>query len=225
MIQFNLLPAVKLEFVRARRNKRLTLLGAGTVSAVSLLILVLLFVSVQFQAKHSSDLTKDIKTQSKKLKETEDISSILTIQNQLNSLSTLHASKPEAARVFDYLKQVTPAGVTIANVEVDFEASTIKIKGSAPTISAVNTYVDTLKFTTYKVADDDSKQGNAFSEVVLGTIGTNGTDGTIGYDLSFKFESTIFSNVSAVALTVPNQVTTRSQLDKPNALFDSQGAQ
>lgn len=224
MIQFNLLPAVKLDFVRARRTKRLTMLGAFLVSGVSLLALVLVFTSVQLQAKHSRDLSQDIKTESKKLKDTQDISSILTVQNQLNSLSTLHESKPEAARVFSYLKQVTPAGVTISNAEVDFEQLTVTLKGKAPNISGVNTYADTLKFTTYKVGDDTSTH-NAFNSVVLGSIGAGGATGSVDYSLSFKFDAAIFSNASSVTLSVPNQVTNASQVDKPSSVFDSQEAQ
>lgn len=224
MIQFNLLPAIKLDYVRAKRTKRLTMLGAFLVSGVSLLVLVLLFVGIQLQAKHSRDLSQDIKTQGKKLKETQDISSILTVQNQLNSLSTLHQSKPEAARVFSYLKQVTPAGVTLSNVEVDFTASTVTLKGRAPSISAVNTYADTLKFTTYKVGEETDTH-KAFSSVVLGNIGTGSKDSSVDYGISFAFDAAIFSNVSSVTLSVPNQVTNASQVDKPNSVFQSQGGQ
>lgn len=224
MIQFNLLPSIKLDYVKAKRTKRLTMLGAVLVSGVSLLILVLLFANVQLQAKHSRDLSQDIKSQSKKLKDTQDISSILTVQNQLNSLSDLHANKPEAARIFDYLKQVTPAGVTISNVEVDFELSTITVKGNAASITAVNTYADTLKFTTFK-AGDDTNTANAFSEVVLGSIGTGGENGAVDYNLGFKFDAKIFSNISPVTLVVPNKVTNASQVDGPGSVFESGGTQ
>lgn len=221
MIQFNLLPAIKRDYVKAKRTKRLTILGASLVAGVSLLLLALLFASVQLQSKHSRDLTGDIKTESKKLTDTQDISSILTIQNQLNSLSALHESKPEAVRLFGYLDQTTPSNVTISTFNIDFALGTIDIKGTASTISEVNTYADTLKFTTYKAGEND--QGPAFSEVVLGSISTDPTNKKVSYGLTFKFNPLIFSTTTDVSLTVPSQVTTRSQIDKPSAIFKSQG--
>lgn len=224
MIQFNLLPAVKLDYVKAKRTKRITMLATTSVSVISLLILVLLFANVQLQAKHSRDLSQDIKSQGKKLKDTQDISNILTVQNQLNSLSDLHSAKPEAARVFDYLKQVTPNGVTISNAEIDFEATTMKIKGKAAAISGVNTYADTLKFTTYTVGDEATTH-NAFTEVVLSNIATDPATGNATYELNLKFDATIFSNQVTTKLVVPNKVTNSSQLDSSDSVFQSQGGQ
>ncbi len=220
MIQFNLLPSVKLEYVKAKRAKRLTILISGLIAGVALLALVLLFANVQLQAKHSRDLSQDIRSESNKLEGTEDISSILTIQNQLNSLSSLHANKPAAARLFNYIRQTTPATVVISNMEVDFEASTIVVRGKTPGISLVNAYVDTLKFTTFKTPEDI--QVNAFKDVVLSAIATDSADGSATYELTFTYDPAIFSNSSAVTLTVPRKATTRSELDKPDSVFQPQ---
>lgn len=213
MIQFNLLPSVKLEYVRAKRTKRLTLLGAATVAGGSLLILVLLFANVQLQAKHSNDLSKDIASEASALENTEDLSTVLTVQNQLGSLAMLHGSKPEAARSIAYLKQVTPARVTISEAEFDFEQNTISIRGKAPSLAAVNAYADTLKFTTYQTSGEEPAEGKAFSEVVLGAVSPDTEGGSASYELTLKYDPVIFSNASGVKLSIPNQVTTRSQVD------------
>lgn len=226
MIQLNLLPAIKLEYVRARRNKRLALLGSGLVAGVSLLVLVLLFANVQLQAKHSRDLSQDIKTESKKLEGVEDISSILTIQNQLVNLQTLHASKPEANRIAEYLRQTTPAQVVLSKAEVDFEAGTISLEGESPSVAMANAHVDTLKFTTYTTrAVTDPK--NAFSEVVLVSVTPNSQESKVTYSVTFKFDPAIFSNQEEdIKLSVPkNKITTRSQLDRPDAVFAPQEGQ
>lgn len=217
MIQFNLLPNVKLEYVRARRNKRMTLLVAVLIAGATLAIMVILFVGVQLvQKKYSTDLSKDIKSESSKLENTPDLNKILTIQNQLASLPALHDQKPVAPRLLNYVKQVTPAKVSIATMEIDFLTQTIKITGSADAISTVNKFADTLKFTTYKT--DDAKEGNAFSEVVLSSFGRD--EKGASYELSFKYDPIIFSNGSPVALTVPpGKITTRSETEKPEALF------
>lgn len=217
MIQFNLLPSVKLEYVRARRNKRVTLLVAALAAGATLAILVILFVGVQIiQKKYSSDLSADIKTESSKLENIPDLNKILTIQNQLASLPALHDQKYVASRLLGYAKQVTPAKASIAKMNVDFSAQTIDITGSADTISTVNKFVDTLKFTTYKT--EAGKEGSAFSSVVLTAFGKD--DKGASYQITFKYEPTIFANESPVVLTVPpGKITTRSETEKPEALF------
>lgn len=225
MIQLNLLPSIKLEYVKARRNKRLVLLGAGMIASVSLLVLVLLFAGVQLEAKHSRDLSQDIKTESKKLEDVQDISSILTVQNQLVNLQTLHASKPEANRIAEYLRQTTPAEVVLSKAEVDFEAGTITLEGEGPNVATANAHVDTLKFTMY-TTKAVTEQKNAFSEVVLASVAPNPAESKVTYSVRLKFDPVIFSNQEEdIKLIVPNKITTRSQLDKPGAVFSPQEAQ
>jgi Tfp pilus assembly protein PilN len=221
MIQFNLLPAVKLEFVRARRNRRLALLVSTLVAGVSLLAMALLFANVQLQAKYSRDLSQDISSESKTLEGVEDISGILTVQNQLNSLSELHASKPEAERVATYLKQVTPTTVTISSVKTDFETQTMSISGSAGTAAQVNSFIDTLKFTAFMTTENPDET-KAFTEVVLMSVAPDSQEASVKFDLTLKFDLTIFSNQTEVKLVVPNKVTTRSQLDRPSDVFTPQ---
>lgn len=217
MIQFNLLPAVKLEFVKAQRTKRLAMLFSTLVAAGSVVVLAVLFVGVQIvQKKHSRDLSADIKAESSKLESVEDLNKILTIQNQLNSLTSLHDQKPVATRLFEYIKQLTPASVNIAKLSVDFDAHTMSFNGSADTLGNINKFVDTLKFTSYKTQDAET---NAFSEVVLESFGKDDNDSR--YEITLKFDPSIFSSASDVVLIIPaNKITTRSQTEKPTSLFE-----
>ena len=108
MVQFNLLPDVKLQYLKAERTRRLVI-SVSLVASVASLALLLLLVSVtQLQKKHLSDLSKNIKADSAKLENQPDISKILTVQNQLNSLTNLHNSKPAVSRLFPYLAQLVP---------------------------------------------------------------------------------------------------------------------
>jgi hypothetical protein len=115
-----------------------------------------------------------------------------------------------------YIKQVTPSNVSIATLKVDFDAQTISITGSAATINIVNTYVDTLKFTTYTSEGAESKK--AFSEVVLANFGRD--DKGASYQISMKFDPAIFDITKQVTLSVPQgKITTRSETEKPEDLF------
>ena len=91
MIQFNLLPDVKIEYIKTRYRKRMIMLISAIASGVTFTIFVLLFLFVRVnQPKHMKDLDKDIKSTVSKIQETKDLDKILTIQNQLNSLPALH---------------------------------------------------------------------------------------------------------------------------------------
>jgi hypothetical protein len=156
MIQFNLLPDVKLEYIRARRLKRTVILLSITIASSALLVLILLFLAVAvFQKKHLNDLSRDINTNSQKLQSTSDLTRILTVQNQLNSLGTLYQSQPVTSRLFGFIQQVTPNAVSISELDLDYAAQTLSIKGDTNSIETINKYADTIKFTTY--ADGPAK--------------------------------------------------------------------
>jgi hypothetical protein len=169
-----------------------------------------------WQKKTIHDLSGDIKTSSQKLQNTPNLNKILTIQSQLNSLDTLHTDKPVTSRLTDFLSQVTPNNATISDLKVDFNESTLTITGNAPSLDVVNAFVDGLKFTTYTTAANTSPQ-RAFSDVVLTQFNRDASKASYTIDLGFKEE--IFSDASEVKLSVPNQITTRSVIEQPNALF------
>ncbi|HSW80491.1 MAG TPA: hypothetical protein VLG47_06960 [Candidatus Saccharimonadales bacterium] len=217
MIQFNLLPDVKLQYLKARRTQHLVYTAAIIAIAVSLFILVVLIGTVDvLQKKTIKDLKADIKTSSDQLKNTPNLSKILTVQNQLETLTSLHDNKPVASRLFEFVKDVTPSTASISNLSVDYTANTITITGNAASLDVINTYVDTLKFTTYK--KPDGTMGNAFSSVVL--TFSRGSSGAT-YTISAKFDPAIFISTNSVNLIVPVKTTTRSAIDQPTDLFKS----
>lgn len=218
MVQFNLLPDVKLQFIKARRLKRLIttvclLAIAGFIAITSLLYV---YVNVA-QSKHLKDLSRDTTKASSELKNTKDLDKILTIQNQLRSLPALHDQKPVTSRLFGYARQFTPANITIASIGLDFEAQTISFTGSSTTLADVNQFVDTIKFTNYKLKDAEETKP-AFSEVVLTSFNRDSKGAT--YTVNIKYDPIIFDGTNDVSLVVPTKVTTRSETEKPDdALF------
>ncbi|MCA9324760.1 PilN domain-containing protein [Candidatus Saccharibacteria bacterium] len=221
MIQFNLLPDVKLEYIKAQRIKRTVVSLSVLLSVISIAIFALLIISVDVvQKKNINDLSGDIANFSKQLKGQEDLDKILTVQNQLNALTPLHDAKPVTTRIPAFISQVTPTNVTISELQVDFDQHTMTITGKAPSLDAVNVFVDSLKFTKY-YTDQDSDNKDAFSNVVLSSFGRTSTGAT--YSISLNFDQTITSSASEVTLVVPNIVTTRSVIEHPSALFEGSG--
>jgi Tfp pilus assembly protein PilN len=214
MIQFNLLPDIKLEYIKTRRTKRSIIVISLAIAGASLGIFVLLFMTVNvLQKQHINNLNKDIKKYTNDLKGIEDLDRILTVQNQLNKLTELHDSKPVISRFKSYISQITPAQVSYASITLDVTNGTIKFTGSADSLRTVNQFVDTLKFTKYSVGDE-TEQKNAFSEVVLTGFGKD--DKGASYDINLKFDPTIFASQSDVKLAVPSIVTTRSAIERPD---------
>lgn len=223
MIQLNLLPDVKLKYIKAQRQRRLVTTIALVTSAVSLGLLILLLGISGLQRKHLADLSRDIAKESKQLQGKPEINKILTVQNQLQSLTALHSQKPAAYRLFGYLNQVTPEKVSISSLQVDYTTQTMTITGSADALSSVNKYVDTLKFTTF-TGDNVSSATKAFSNVVLQTFSlTSGAqDGKPAtYTITLAYDKAIFDNTQQVKLTVPSLTTTRVQLERPSDLFEA----
>lgn len=230
MIQFNLLPDIKLDFIKSRKLKRLITTIAVGVSGASLAMLIIMVVTVKVvQQKQLKDLKKETDTAIAEVKETPNIDKILTVQNQLKSLPGLHGQKPAASRLPGYVAQVTPSNISIATVNVDFVTFTMSIKGQAQDLRTVNTFVDTLKFTDYATIDDQEKKtGKAFSKVTLSTFSVAErklpTDKVAGFNIIMSFDPAIFDNQRDMALQVPNAITTRSEVSSPDVLFEEQSA-
>lgn len=219
MIQFNLLPDVKLQYLKVRRTQHLVYTAAIIAIGVSLFILTILIGTVDvLQKKNIKDLKADIQTNSDQLKNTPNISKILTVQNQLKTLTSLHDQKPATTRLFDYIKNVTPRPVSISNLNIDFTTNVLTVAGNTKSLDMVNTYIDTLKFTTFKKSDGSSSP--AFTSVVLSSF-SRGLAGAT-YSVTITFDPAIFNSANNVKLNVPaNKITTRSAIDQPTDLFKS----
>jgi hypothetical protein len=215
MIQFNLLPDVKQEYIKTQHIKRLVIGVSFIAGAASLFIFLLLLSAVYVvQRKNIHDLNNDIQTNSKTLENTPHIADIVTVQSQLNALSSLNAQKPTASRLFGFLAKVTPKQATISDLKIDYTQNTIAMSGNASGLAIVNTFVDALKFTTYTLKGQASTQ-NAFSTVVLAGFSRSAKSAT--YLITFNFDPAIFNNAHAVDLNVGAQPQAAAQ--QPSIIF------
>jgi len=201
MIQFNLLPNVKLEYVKTQRTKRMLTMVSFVVSVASIAVLALSFISVDVvQKKSLNDLNNDVAKYSSQIKSVKDLDRILTVQNQLSTLTSLHDQKPVASRLFAYITQLTPAQATLGQLSIDFASKTLTVGGVAPSLDVVSTYIDTLKATTYKT-DTSKTATHAFSNVVLTSFGRGESGAT--FTITAAFDPIIFDTRNSVTLTVP----------------------
>jgi hypothetical protein len=235
-LQFNLLPDVKQQYLKTERTKKTVIMAAFAASAVSFFILLFMMTNVYVvNKKKLNDADKKVKDYTSQLKKIPNLDRILTVQNQLKSVETLHQGKHIASRIYTYLPEVTPTNVCMSRVTLDLANNSLLIGGTTDSLKSVNTYVDTLKFTTYKLAGQETKT-KAFPNVIESQFGLSassqagatatcaGKPANATYQLTVQFDPTLFSNSSKVELTVPSGLsTTRSILDDPNnALFTGQ---
>ena len=209
-VQFNLLPDVKLKHLETQRTRNTVITAAVLIAGTSLAIFIVLLLSVfVVQKKQLNDANKEVAAASQQLKAVPDLNKVLTIQNQLTTLSSLHQNKHVSSRIFTYLPQVTPVGVTITNLSMDFTTDTMTITGSADSHRSVNSFISTLKATSFKVGTQDSDH-TAFPSVVESSFSV--TPHNSSYAITTTFDPQLFANnLSAVPkLKVPNLTSTRA---------------
>ncbi|HPR09861.1 MAG TPA: hypothetical protein PLT04_04820 [Candidatus Saccharibacteria bacterium] len=202
MVQFNLLPDVKLNFIKTRRQKHTITTISFLMMAVCVGLLLLSFMVanvVQKQILKKAD--NDIKSRTQTLREVPDINKVLTVQSQLKTLPGLHDKKQVTSRVFGYLTQVTPSQISLNKLSLDYTVSTLSVTGTSPTIDIVRVYADTLKRTTFQIKGAEGSN-KAFSEVVLSNFGKSDTTGTT-FTLTMKFNEQLFNPTNEVTLVVP----------------------
>lgn len=221
MIQFNLLPDVKMQYIKTKSVKRTVITVSILLAATCLAVFVLLFMTVRvFQKVHMTNLQKDIDATTAELRDIKDLDKVLTVQNQLNSLGGLHDKKPVTSRLFTFVAQTTPNQASIGKLDLDYEKTTLIISGTADALSTVNKFVDTMKFCTYtyKNTDGTDSTGNKpFKTVVLSNFGRKDKETT--YEITMTFDPTIFDVSKDVKFSVPKITSTRSETEKPTDLF------
>jgi len=212
MIQFNLLPDIKIQYLRANRQKHTVVLVSTLATIVSVAVLAILIIVVYgLQKKNIADLDKDIKTSSSQLQSTKDLNKILTVQNQLKALPKLHDDKPVASRLFAYLGQATPPNANNVHTITDFTLHTINISGTSDSLSTVNLFIDRLKATTYHTSGGSTGSTDetpAFTQVTLSSFGRDDKNAT--YTITFNFDPIIFSEANDVVFTIGKTATPAS---------------
>lgn len=166
MIQINLIPDVKLELVRAQRNRNLVISVATLASAVTigLVILTAIYVfGVQFAREKLVDTSIDERYTT--LKEIDDIGKMVTIQNQLAQIDQTHSNKPLTSRIFSLLAVASAKGtdnsvsITTFDVNKSEETITLTAKTDKKGFEAAEIFkknIEALKV-DYRTYDEDGK--------------------------------------------------------------------
>jgi Tfp pilus assembly protein PilN len=217
MIQFNLLPDVKKEYIKAKRAKRLILSSAVLISTGCIVVVGLMFSFVQIgQKQHIDNLSKDITQESKEIQEIESLTDMLTVQNQLEIVPQLHKEKTQMSRLFDYMARLVPADAKIVRLNLDVDRQSMTIIGEATSVAVIDQLVKTLNAARFN--NGDIEEGVPFSEI---NTRLSSDDTSASFNIDLKFDTLLFDNTKEVVLTINNQIALE-QSDQP---FQASGSE
>jgi len=135
MIEINLIPDVKQELLKAQRARAIVISSSifASIAAVGVVVL-LLVILFGYQGVRGLYLDGQIDDKGKKLSSVEDLSKILTIQNQLKSIDELNGKKNMDSRVFDLIAAITPQGTnSVAFTQISVNANSEEAAAEDPT--------------------------------------------------------------------------------------------
>lgn len=225
MIEINLLPEVKKEFVRTQRTKKRIVSVIILASIVSLgLVGVLAFYTFAGLPILQSNADKDINSIAKKLQSDKNLSRNLTLQNQLSILPELHAKKGDFSPLFEIAKSLNPASpnnVYISKITIDGITNSIVIEGTTRDYNAIGVFRDTFKsaLISYTTKDTegtstDKKDVQLFSNVSFTNVGLAKSDSggqTASFKATANYDPEVFaSTTSKRQVRIPKQKTSPS---------------
>lgn len=231
MIEINLVPDVKQEYIKARRVRTLVISSAILVGLASVGIVVLLAVYLFFgQALRSNAADEDIKRKSNDLTQISDLDKTLTVQQQLSNISKLHNDTNVSSRFFDMLAAVNPQApnnVTFSLARVESETGIVRLEGQAVNgYSAADVLKKTILGTSLSFKDDNGENVTvpltktvSMSELSFGEDASGKK--VLRFTLTFEYDPAFLSRKSEnmVILRPDRQNVTDSFLYLPESLF------
>jgi hypothetical protein len=231
MIELNLLPDVKKEFIRAQRIRNTVISGAIIVSLVCGGLVALLAVFVYAgQGVIINNLKQQITENHTKLAGQQEINKYLAIQSQLAALDTAAGQRSVYGRVLDALPALNPAApnnVTLYDFSINKADSSATMSGQAATFEVVNNFKNTLEKSALVYTDSTGKEFNTplFPTVTSGVPALSEVNGksiaAFNFTMTFAPEAFDPSN-SNIKILVPKLVTSDSDQNAPKELFTTQ---
>lgn len=215
MIQINLVPDVKLELLRAQRQRNIVISVAVVASLITVGLVVVTSIYVfGIQAFRDSEADRVIDKEYQALRNIEDLDKTVTIQSQLARIDKTHNEKLLTSRVLSILGAASSKGtensVSISTFSVTKSEGTISLTAQTDSrgFEAADIFKKNIEAmqVVYKPYQEDgsvpkSKESQETikfaSEVELSNLGTiqedSGSGESVGFTLSFKYAPEVFN--------------------------------
>lgn len=235
MIEVNLIPDVKREYLHAQRVRNTVISVSMLVAAAAagtVIVLGLALGSLQFA---SGQADNSIKSKYKELSDKPDINDLLTIQNQLTQIDMISSNRGVNSRIFDTLSAVNPQApnnVTMSTVRYNASEKTITIEGStAGGFNAVDALKKTILNTKLKYTKDSESAETLLSSSVRITntayAEDSGGEKKLTFTLTFSYPEELLSNsVKSLVIVSPTGSVdvTDSKKHVPDSLFEAKAS-
>jgi len=227
MIEINLIPDVKQEFIQAQRVRAQVIswsIVAGVVALGVVAALAIYVFGVQLVRSAYDDGV--IKKTYNQIAQNPDLSKNLTIQNQLSVIDGLHDNVPAMSRLFAALDAVNPPApnnIDADDVQVDTQAGTVVVQAqSAGGYQALETYKKTLTNAEVRYTEDGDTQTTPLAtDISIDNVSyghdSSGTN-LVSFTATFTYAPELFKNsVSNVSVQITGTGdATDSHLGIPN---------
>ena len=229
MIEINLIPDVKQELLKAQSQRAQVItisLYAGLI-ALGLVILLAVYVFI-VQGVRSTIADDMIKRGNEELSKVEDLSKILTIQNQLAKIDVLNEDKKRDSRIFDVLEAVLPPApnqVLVSSLALDVEKASLVIEGQTSSFDTLEVFKKTISGAVVTYTEEGEEQSVQLAENISISNISYGEDATgarvLRFTLSFVYPEIVFSaSVPSVVIKLTNAGNvTDSYLGIPRSIF------
>lgn len=230
MIEINLIPDVKREYLRTRAMRNLVISVSIVVGIAMVAIAVVLGLVFGGQMAAEAFQDRDIKDKGQQLTDIEDLNKTVTIQQQLSKIDEQHQAKRIDSRMFDVLRAINPPApneVKISTFRLDPEEKTIFIEGSAHNgYIALEVFKKTISHTTIqtKVGDEEVTESLAQDIMAGDTSFGEDTDGrkVLRFSFTFTYPDELFaiSEAPVSVITPSGKIdVTDSKTGVPESLF------
>jgi hypothetical protein len=234
MIEINLIPDVKQQYLKARkmRNLAVTFSIFAGLAAGALVVISILFLLVQVGREKLAD--DGIKNEYAELSQVSDLSNLVTIQNQLSLISGQHGSKSMNSRLFSVLQSVNPSApndVRFTAVELDPSSNLLTLEGVAsagyPSVEALKKTIANVRFEYKESPDGETMTIPIADELEVGETSFGETsDGrrVLRFEMTLKYPNVLFTNEAhdARLITPTREIdVTDSRIQVPDSLFSN----
>lgn len=227
MIQVNLLPDVKRDYLKAQQMKHMVTVVAVMVTLAAVGLSLLLFAYVQIvQPRHLKNVQTDIDSGISELKSTENAVKIVTTQGVLEQIPGLQDKELVTSLLFGYLNSFTPRDVSYSEVKLDLSTNTLTLSGQTTTLERANVLANNLKSAKFTYKRDSAEQTTTpFSNIVFTSLGKSeqsNSGKSVGFSIGFTIDPVMFAES-----TKEGKITTNASSEElllPTATPFSEGA-
>jgi hypothetical protein len=208
MVQINLLPDVKREYLHAQQSKHAFIVGAALVSVISIVLLGFVYAYVEVvQPRHQTNLQTDIDNGIAQSKEVPDGVEMVTVQGALEQLPELQDNKQITSRLFKYVNGFTPKDVSYSEVKLNLTDNTLSLRGQTTNYEQTNVLANNLKSAEMTYTENDAQNViKPFSQVVFTNLGRaeqSQSSQNVSFQIDTIVDTTMFSEgVSKIELKV-----------------------